>query len=193
MVEVSPMEKILNFIERNANRRNLILSILTSMITIAVMSIATQTLVYQVYGDFTMPDTKFGYSFTEIQIAFNGIGIEGLRTWAIAHSPDFLFPLAYSFSMMFGIILELNKAEKNSGLLRKTVLIPLAGGIADYIENTLILSQIAVFPNLSELVIAIASVVTLVKWVFLILGFIVIFGLLILIIYKAIASRSNKE
>jgi hypothetical protein len=191
--EVLAMERTLNFIERNANRRNPILSILVSVITIAIMSIATQTLVYQVYGDFTMPDTRFGYSFTEIQIAFNAIGIEGLRTWAIAHSPDFLFPLAYSFSMMFGIILELNKAEKNSGLLRKTVLIPLAGGIADYIENTLILSQIVVFPNLSELVIAIASVVTLVKWVFLIIGFIVIFGLLILIIYKAIASRSNKE
>lgn len=187
------MGRTLNFIERNANLRNLILSILVSIITIAVMSIATQTLVYQVYGDFTMPDMKFGYSFTEIQTAFNAIGIEGLQIWAIAHSPDFIFPLAYSFSMMFGIMLELNKAEKNSGLLRMTVLLPLAGGIADYIENTLILSQIAVFPNLSELVIAIASVVTLVKWVFLILGFIVIFGLLILIMYKVITSRTISE
>jgi len=140
MSVVYPMERILNFIERNANRRNLILGILGSIVTIAVMSIATQTLVYQVYGDFAMPDTKFGYSFTEIQTAFNAIGIEGLRTWAIAHSPDFLFPLAHSFSMMFGIMLELNKVEKNSGLLRKTVFLPLVGGIADYIENTLILS-----------------------------------------------------
>ena len=187
------MERILNFIERNSNRRNLILSILGSIITIAVMSIATQTLVYQVYGDFTMPDMKFGYSFAEIQTAFTAIGAEGLRIWAIAHSPDFLFPLAYSFAMMFGIQLELNRAEMNSGLLRKTILLPLVGGIGDYIENTLILSQIAVFPNLSELVIAIASFVTIVKWVFLILGFVVIFGLLILIIYKSITSRTSEE
>ncbi|MGY5879616.1 MAG: hypothetical protein RTV31_05170 [Candidatus Thorarchaeota archaeon] len=187
------MERALNFIERKSNRRNLILGILGSIITIAIMSIATQTLVYDVYGEFTMPDMRFGYSFTEIQTAFNAIGIEGLHTWAIAHSPDFIFPLTYSFSMMFGIMLELKKVDKNSGLLRMIVFLPLAGGIADYIENTLILSQIAVFPNLSELVLAIASAVTLVKWAFLILGFIVIFGLLILIIYKGIISRTSKE
>jgi hypothetical protein len=187
------MEKILVIVERHSNRRNLLLGVIASIATIAIMSIATQILVYEVYGDFTMPDMKFGYTFTDIQTAFNGIGIEGLRVWAIAHSPDFLFPLAYSFSMMFGTMLELNKVEKNSGLLRKTVLIPLAAGIADYIENILILSQIAVFPNLSEIVIAIASVVTLVKWVFLIVGFVVIFSLLILIIYKSFSSRTNKE
>ena len=187
------MERTLSFVERNANSRNLILSILGSIITIAVMSVATQTLVYQVYGDFTMPDTRFGYTFTEIQTAFNAIGAEGLRIWAIAHSPDFIFPLTYSFAMMFGIMLELKKVEMNSGFLRWTVFIPLIGGIGDYVENILILSQIAVFPNLSELVIAIASVVTLLKWAFLMLGFVVIFGLLILIIYKSIASRTSKE
>ncbi|MFW9844205.1 MAG: hypothetical protein ACFFEV_06505 [Candidatus Thorarchaeota archaeon] len=186
------MERILNFVERNANRRNLILGVLSSIIIIIVMSVATQTLVYQVYGEFSMPDMRLGYTFTEIQEAFNAIGIEGLHVWAIAHSPDFLFPLAYSFSMMFGIVLELNKVEKNSGLLRKTVLLPLAGGIADYIENTLILSQIAVFPNLSELVVVIASLVTIVKWVFLILGFIVIFSLLILNLYRSITSRTSQ-
>lgn len=183
------MEKILVFVERHSNKRNLLIGIIASIATIAIMSMATQIMVYEIYGDFTMPDMRFGYTFSDIQAAFIGIGAEGLRAWAVAHSPDFLFPLAYSFSMMFGIMLELNKVEKNSGLLRKTVLLPLAGGLADYIENTLILSQIAVFPNLSELVIAIASVVTLVKWAFLMLGFVVIFGLLILIIFKRLTTR----
>ncbi|TFH07527.1 MAG: hypothetical protein E4H14_08270 [Candidatus Thorarchaeota archaeon] len=187
------MERTLNFIGRKASRRNLILCVLGSIITIAVMSIATQMLVYEVYGDFTMPDMRFGYTFDEIQTAFNTIGIEGLWTWVVAHSPDFLFPLAYSFAMMFGITMELNKVEKNSGLLRTTVFLPLVGGIADYIENTLILGQIAVFPNLSELVISIASAVTLVKWAFLILSFRVIFVLLFLVVYKKISSRTTKE
>lgn len=187
------MERTLNFVEQHANRRNLILGIVISIVTIAVMSIATQMMIYDVYGNFTMPDMRFGYTFNDIQTAFNAIGIEGLQAWAIAHSPDFLFPLAYSFSMMFGIAMELSKVENNSGLLRKTVFLPLAGGIADYIENILVLSQIATFPNLSELVIATASVITLVKWVFLILGFVVIFILLLLIVYKRISSRARNE
>lgn len=185
------MEKALNFIDSNSSPRNLLLGILASIIIIAIMGYATQTLVYEVYGDFTMPDTRFGYSFTEIQTAFNALGIEGLRVWALAHSPDFLFPLAYSFAMMFGIILELNKLEKNIDPFRKLVFLPLAGGIADYIENTLILSQIATFPNLSNLVIVIASVVTLMKWFFLAIGFVVIFVLLILVVYKKVTLRAS--
>ncbi len=183
----------MNFIDRNANLRNLVLGILSSIIIIAIMSTLTQMLVYAVYGNFTMPDTRFGYSFADIQAAFNSIGIEGLRVWAIAHSLDFLFPLAYSFSMMFGIMLELNIVNKNSGLLRKTIFLPLAAGIADYIENTLILSQIITFPTLSELVISIASLVTLAKWVFLIFGFVVVFVLLILIVYKRFSSKGTTE
>ncbi len=183
------MERILIPIEKYSNRRNLFLGIVASIVVIAIMSIATQTLVYNVYGDFTMPDTRFGYTFTEIQTTFTSIGIEGLRMWAIAHSPDFLFPLAYSFSMMFAIMMELNSLEKNSGILRKSVLLPFLGAIADYIENLLILSQVAVFPNLSELVIAVASAVTLIKWAFLSLGFLVIFGLLILIIYRRVVPK----
>lgn len=183
------MEKLLSFIEKYSNRRNLFLGVLASIVTIAVMSVATQTLVYNVYGDFTMPDMRIGYTFSEIQTAFASIGIEGLRMWVIAHSPDFLFPLAYSVSMMFAIMMELNSLGKNSGILRKSVLLPLLGGIADYIENLLILSQIAVFPNLSELVIAFASVITLLKWVFLMLGFLVIFGLLLIMIYRRITTK----
>ncbi|TFG31656.1 hypothetical protein EU528_05595 [Candidatus Thorarchaeota archaeon] len=180
-------------IERRSELRNLLLGILASVIIIAVMSFATQTLVYEVYGEFTMPDTRFGYTFTEIQTAFNAIGIEGLRVWAIAHSPDFLFPLAYTFSMMFGIMLELKRLGRSSGHLRKLVLLPLAAGLADYIENTLILSQIAVFPNLSEIVIIIANLVTLLKWAFLIIGFVVIFALLVVIVINSISSRLSKE
>jgi hypothetical protein len=188
---VFTLERVVGFIDRNSTGRNLVLSIVASIVIIAIMSIATQTLVYDVYGDFTMPDTRFGYTFSDVQTAFNAIGAEGLQIWAIAHAPDFLFPLAYSFSMMFGIILELRKAGMNSGMYRMIIFIPLAGGIADYIENILILTQIGVYPNLSEIVIAIASIVTLAKWVFLILGFIVIFGFLILIVIKRLTSKSN--
>lgn len=185
------MEKILDIVERHSNTRNLLFGIIGSIITIAIMSLATQIMVYEVFGDFTMPDMRFGYTFTDIQMDFNAIGIDGLRVWAVAHSPDFLFPLAYSLSMMFGIMLELRKLELNSKPLRMTILFPLVGGVADYIENTLILSQIIVFPNLSEIVIEIANVVTLLKWAFLILGFVMIFILLILIIIRRFTSRNR--
>ena len=182
---------MVNFINRNSTKRNLILSIVASIIIIAIMSVATQTFVYGVYGDFTMPDTRLGYTFNDIQTAFDSIGAEGLYVWAIAHSPDFLFPLAYSFSMMFGIILELRKVDRDAGNLRLMIFLPLAGGIADYLENILILSQIATYPNLSELVITISSIVTLAKWAFLALGFVVIFGLLIFGIVQTISSKKT--
>lgn len=178
------MERTLNFIDKNSNQRTLILSIIISIISMAMIGILAQSMVYNVYGDFTIPDLRFGYSFDQIQTAFDGLGGEGLRTWALAHSPDYIFPLAYSLAMMIGITLELRKLEIQDKRFKMMIFIPLAGGIADYIENILILSQVYSYPTLSESIILIASGVTILKWIILSVGFITMFSLLMLILIR---------
>ncbi|MFX0060988.1 MAG: hypothetical protein ACFFC7_02300 [Candidatus Hermodarchaeota archaeon] len=67
------------------------------------MGITTQLWVYSIYGDVTMPDTRFAYSFSEITEVFNILGREELNAWALAHMLDFLYPLTYMFAMAFGL------------------------------------------------------------------------------------------
>ena len=174
----------LESIERWSSLRNLVVMIVTSFVVIIVMAMLTQIWVYDVYGEVTMPDTRFTYSFTEISYVFNTLGQAGLNVWAQAHLLDFLFPLTYMFAMAFGINLELRKLYPENSNARKLVLIPLLGGIADYVENILVLTQIATYPTLSEVVIMIASGITTLKWILLGLGFVIIFVLIPVVVYR---------
>lgn len=183
------MERMISNFDKYSTKRNLGIFFLASMLIVIVMGYLTQILVYDIYGDFTMPDTRLGYTFAEIQAAFASIGSEGLLLWAQVHLLDYIFPLTYSFAMVFGIMLELRSTYPSKSWMRYFILLPLLGGIADYVENLLILSQVLSFPNLSELIITIASAVTILKWVFLAAGFIVIICLIVVVVFKRVSSR----
>lgn len=175
--------RLLEKIDNQSNLRNLAVMIVSSFIVVMVMAMLTQTWVYDVYGDVTMPDTRFTYSINEIADVFNTLGQDGLNVWAQAHMLDFLFPLTYMFAIAFGLNMEIRRLfpDRKAKLL---VLIPLFAGIADYVENILVLTQIAAYPTLSEVVIMIASAVTTLKWILLGLGFVIIFVLIPVVVYR---------
>ena len=176
--------RVLKSIENISSTRNLILMIISSFVVVMVMAMLTQTLVYDVYTDVTMPDTRFSYSINEIMDAFNALGQEGLYAWAQAHMLDFVFPLTYMFALAFGINMELRNSYPDNVRAKLLVLFPLLGGIMDYVENILVLTQIASYPVLSEPVIVIASAITSLKWVFLGAGFVIVFALLPIVFYR---------
>lgn len=184
---------VLDFIERQSSLRNLIIMIVSSFVVVMVMAFLTQTLVYDVYGDVTMPDTRFAYSINEMTEVFNKLGQEGLYVWAQAHMLDFLFPLTYMLAMAFGMNMELRKSFPDSANAKKLVLFPLLAGLTDYVENILVLTQIAAYPSFSEPVILIASAITSLKWILLGVGFVIIFGLVPLIIYYKLSSSERTQ
>ena len=175
--------RLIDVLREWSTTRNLILSVVFSMVLIGILGYGTQVLVYGVYGNYTMPDTRFSYTFEEIQAVFDGLGANGLQAWSMIHLLDYLFPLFYMFAMVFGITLELRKL-KYYDRFNKILLIPIFGCIMDYIENILVQTQVFTYPNISSLVIALASYVTSLKWIFLGLAFAVIIVLLFQIIYQ---------
>ena len=181
------MDRMFSALDKISTPRNLTIGIISAIMVVSVMGALTQTLVYEVYGDANMPDTNFGYTFVEIQNAFDILGSEGLKIWLQVHLLDVIFPLTYSFSMVFGILMEIRASLPERKKLRLLVLLPMCGAIADYIENTLIATQVVSYPVLSESIIAIASMVTIAKWLLLYAGFMVIF--LLLIIYFIMRIR----
>ncbi len=182
------MNRLLNALDRISTPRNLILGIISAVVVVSVMGTLTQTMVYDIYGDANMPDTNFGYTFAQIQEAFDTLGNDGLQIWLQVHLLDLIFPLAYAFSMAFGILMELRAFLPEKKYLRLLALLPIGGAFADYVENTLIASQAIAYPALSESVIAIASIVTITKWLLLYAGFFVIFILLIGVLFKKLQS-----
>ena len=185
------MERLLNGLDRFSTKRNLILGIISAFIVVSIMGALTQMLVYDVYGDANMPDTNFGYTFLDIQTAFDTLGSEGLQMWLQVHLLDLIFPLTYAFSMVFGIMMELRATVPDKRNLRLLALLPIGGAIADYIENILIASQAISYPEVSPQIIAIASIVTILKWVLLYVAFAIVFILLIILVIKQIIQRKR--
>ncbi len=178
------MERMLNGIDRLSTGRNLVIAILVSAISVSVMAMLTQVMVYDVYGEAMMPDMNLGYSYDDILQSFDVLGSEGLNVWLQVHLLDLVFPLGYSFALAFGITMELRNSYPERKNLRTLSLLPLFAAFFDYLENTLIASQAAAYPNLSTLVISIASGVTILKWLFLFGAFAVVFILIALVLYK---------
>ena len=85
------MDRVLKAMDRISTGRNLILSIVASGIVVITMAMLTQSMVYDVYGDAMMPDTNFGYTFTDIQTAFDTLEQDGLQVWSQVHMLDLIF------------------------------------------------------------------------------------------------------
>ena len=180
------MYRMMKGLDKISTPRNLVLGIFSAIIIVSLMGTLTQILVYDVYGNANMPDTNFGYTYGDIQTAFDTLGSEGLNLWMQVHLLDVIFPLTYSFSMIFGILMEIRASLPERKNLQLLVLLPMGGAIADYIENALIATQVLSYPVLSESIIAIASLVTITKWLLLYAGFIAIFILLIIMAIKRV-------
>ena len=182
--------KTMDVLKKWSTPRNLLLSLIATVVIISMLNYYLQVLVYDVYGNYIMPDTRFCYTFEEIQAVFDGLGSQGLQVWSTVHLLDYFFPLVYMLAMVFAIGLELKKLNIFERY-DKVLLLPILGCIADYTENILVQSQVFAFPNISAIVINVASYVTLIKWAFLTLGFVVIILLILLIIYQRI-SKANE-
>jgi hypothetical protein len=183
------MMRMISIINRHSNIRNLLLCIIASVIIILTMSYGTKVFVYDIYGEFTMPDMRIAYTTVDLQTILSSIDSEGIAIWSQIHLLDYIFPLTYSFAMAFGILLELRSAYPDRTKLRLLILLPLLACITDYLENFLVLSQILAYPNLSDPIIILASAFTTIKWISLALGFVAILGLIVVILYKRVTSR----
>ncbi len=183
------MEKMISAVDRKSSMRNLALFTILSLGLMLVMFYMTQILVYDIYGEFVMPDLRLAYSLLDLQTVFSLVGQEGMIVWAQVHLLDYMLPVIYSLAIAFGIMIGLRGTYPERSSLTKLISIPFLGCAMDYLENLLILSQILSYPNLSESVIVLASAFTTVKWISMALGFILIGGLLITILYKKTKSR----
>ncbi|MHA1638512.1 MAG: hypothetical protein ACTSUB_10925 [Candidatus Thorarchaeota archaeon] len=181
----------MNRIDRLSTPRNLILAIIVSAVSIALLVSLTQTLVYDIYGEAAMPDLMLGYSYNDIMATFDSLGTDGLNAWLLAHAWDALFPVGYTLALVFGMTMLMRNTFPDRKRERVIVLIPIIAAIADYIENILIASQAISYPIVSEQIIAIASVVTIVKWLLLYVVFAIVFILLLIFIFKRIKRRKE--
>lgn len=133
------------------------------------------------------PDTSFFYSADDLYASAEAFGEAGRSAYIRARwTFDVIWPIIYTvflvtmISWVFGLAF---RPESKAQLLN---LVPLAGMLFDYLENTAATIVMARYPAQAVFAASLATVFTPVKWLFVIGGFIIlIVGLLMLIGQRA--------
>jgi hypothetical protein len=90
--------------------------------------------------------------------------MNGRQLYTTLQVLDLIFPLGYGISMTLALTGIITRLFPEGHSMERTILIPILAMIFDYLENITIATLIASYPNLSPLVVNIASIFTLLKW-----------------------------
>ena len=105
-----------------------------------------------------------GYSFEYAVKLLDTLGSEGRELYLYRQLPlDFIYPGLFAVSCSLLLSWLFLKTQQTNSKLFYFCYIPVAAGCFDYFENIFIVSILTSYPNVSEVSISIASVMTIVE------------------------------
>lgn len=132
------------------------------------------------------PDTSLFYSGEQLYQLAGAYGEEGRQAYLYARwTFDVAFPLIYTFFLVTTVSWSLNKVLPLASNWRLLNLVPLAAMLLDFLENTATSLVMFRYPTLCPPGQLLAPIFTPLKWLFVVLSFVlVLFGLVSWIIKK---------
>lgn len=181
-----------------------ILNALASTRLVSVLFVLTQT-IYLLMLFYAIPSVEAyapglrlfdlsptGYSYQAAIELLQQLGEQGRKRYIQPQLVlDTLYPVFFAVSYALLLCWILQRIATPSSRLFYLSLLPLAGGLFDYIENFFILSMLQSFPEVSSLTVRLASFFTILKSLFSSLFFIALIICLIALAYQKIRTRTN--
>lgn len=134
-----------------------------------------------------------GYDAAYVKLLFNTLGETGRDTYLHQQIPaDMIYPLLFSISFTLLLAFFLKKLNKLDTGLFFLCLLPVAAGIADYLENIGIIVLLKQYPDLSDTHIMITNIFTLIKSTFTTVYFIILILLLIVLGINLIKRKKGQ-
>jgi hypothetical protein len=168
-----------NRLTKIATNGNIMLGLVLILVLGIIMMAVVQPQMMALSGGLPILDSRLFYTAQDVNQLFTALGGPGRLLYTYHQVFDSLFPAVYGITIALAIARLENKVSAQGRLLRLTVFIPFVAAIADYAENCLIASQIATFPVLSGGIIMAAAIMTLSKWLLIVLasGILIVLGL----------------
>ena len=113
-------------------------------------------------------DMRFGYTKADVELVLGSLGIAGRQEYArFLTFFDFLFPLCYGISLSL-IVRKLSYSYRSSmRFISLLAALPLLAAACDATENVFFLSFLSNITGISAFAVAISSMFTMGKWIFL--------------------------
>jgi len=148
-----------------ASGKKILIFLTLSTVTFVLMGTIIMTMM-TLSGNLIFLDMRLYYTFDEVTSYLTALGETGRIFYLYQKIVDSFFPIGYGLGLALSLGYLYRKSEmKNPWSI--IILIPILAAIFDYLENLLLTTQIVSFPNLSEVIVSIAAITTLLKWIFL--------------------------
>ena len=128
-------------------------------------------------GSADSPDMSFFYSPSDLYRMAESYGEEGRQAYIRARFTfDLVWPLVYTLFLTTSIGWVFGKAFGPDSRWQRANLVPLLGALFDYLENLSTSLVMLRYPDQTAVVDALAPVFTALKWLFLGVSFLLLFG-----------------
>lgn len=182
-------------IQGKASGKNVLLLFVVTMAVYLLMLLVTIPSVQSYAPNTALFDlSPSGYSHSQALSLLETLGQDGRSAYIFPQlAIDFIYPglFAICFSTMF-IWVYSKRIRPDSKFLYLAVL-PVFGGIFDYVENILIIQMIMTFPDVSKGLVAVSSAFTLLKSAFSTASFLLLILGFLFLLKKTSIDSSQRE
>ncbi len=182
------LNRMIRFLQATA-KANLVLSLFT-----VTMSVFLTMLFYSIPAvEHFAPEKKLfdllpsGYSYDYAMHLLESLGAEGRAVYLNLQLPlDFIYPGLFAISYTLLLVWVLKKGFPPQSKIFYFSIVPVLGGLFDYLENICIINMLKTYPDLSPSQVSLSSIFTILKS-----GFSTAFFILFFVgIYFAVRNRT---
>ncbi|MFT6500448.1 MAG: hypothetical protein ACJASQ_000557 [Crocinitomicaceae bacterium] len=135
-------------------------------------------------------DVRFNYSFDDVNGLFAAMGNEGREIYSIISGKvDMVFPIVNSLLLMLILFNLLKKVNVPNSKWLYLSLLPILGGFFDFLENFNILNLLNSYPNITQDQVAMASLITSMKW----FSSALVIGLIVVLIVTVLRKKMKRN
>ena len=184
------MKKIVAKLQKLASGRVVLILFILTMAVFSLMIMFTIPKVESFASGIPLFDmSPTGYSYQQAISLLESLGEDGRNVYLFQQLPvDFIYPGLFAISYALLLTWLFAKSFTTNSKIFLLVLVPVLGGLFDYLENIGIIIMINAFPNISQKLVGVVSAFTLLKSAFT-AGFYI---LLLLGIFSFIIRKINK-
>ena len=159
------MEQLTRLLERHLSGKKVLgLFLLTNTVYLFMLAFTIPTTMAFSKGMKLLDMMPMGYDLNYVKELFSSLGEKGRETYLTTQLPlDMVYPLLFgpSYSLVFAYFL--NKLNKLNAPYVYLCILPILGGIADYVENLGIIIMLNSYPDLTGSLVRITSLFSVIK------------------------------
>ena len=162
------MKKIVTSLQKLASGRVVLILIILTMAVFSLMLLYTIPKVESFAPGMTLFDmSPAGYSYQQAISLLEALGEVGRNVYLFQQLPaDFVYPGLFAISYSLLLTWLFAKSFESNSKIFFLALVPVLGGLFDYLENIGIVLMINAFPDISQELVGVVSTFTLLKSAF---------------------------